>query len=346
MRALENHEIFAPQSNEARQRCFNLPEIIGHIYSYLLPQNKFNGSLRNYLTLACISKLFHACFANPPRQSKAWLEERQTLKAELTIFEGIKRPSIEEAIELIIENKLQVANLIAFRDLTNEMLDRLFTANPHLKHLFINPSTHCINRLPENCANLETFSCLDLKKLDAASIFKFASKALCNNKAIFLVMLRIDASTLYHASDALRNDKEIVLAAVKQNGCALKYASWALQNDKEVVLAAIRQDIGALAHASDALRNDKGFILVAMRKNRGALKHASDVLRNDKEVVLASVRKDWGIFEHASAALRNDKEVVLVAVRENGKALEYASDALQNDEEVVLAAVRQNKNAF
>jgi hypothetical protein len=67
--------------------------------------------------------------------------------------------SAEETIEYIKENNFSIADLTKFKDLSQDLIEKLFQNYSNVHHLMINSDK--IVRLPEECKELKTLDCSD-----------------------------------------------------------------------------------------------------------------------------------------------------------------------------------------
>ena len=191
-------------------------------------------------------------------------------------------------------------------------------------------------------------------------IYKFASKAIQNDKEIALRAIRSDGLVLQYLIEEFKNDKEIVLKAIEDDASALEYASEKLKHDKNFLFEAVELNGNVLKYIIEELQNDKTFVLKAVELNGYALEYASEEYKNDEEVVLTAVKptnkhtyeymrnedtRNEDTFKYASIELRNNKAFVLKVIDKNGLALKYASEELQKDEEVIEKAIQSNEIA-
>ena len=74
-----------------------------------------------------------------------------------------------------------------------------------------------------------------------ASVIKFMSPALLNNKPLLTSLINVDDSAFFHASSVLKSDEVLAFNAVAVNGFAIFHASPDLQNNNALILSALHQ---------------------------------------------------------------------------------------------------------
>lgn len=139
----------------SQQSFFNAyfpPELLPNLFA--LKGNKYHlkifSSSFPIAALACVSKTwnYHIYLLKTN-----WEVEHINLQSQMYRPALARCCNAEEAVNLIIEQKLQLANLKNFT-ITDEQLEKLFQKNPHIQHLFI--SSPFVTKLPETCSHLQT----------------------------------------------------------------------------------------------------------------------------------------------------------------------------------------------
>ncbi len=96
-------------------------------------------------------------------QKNGWGIDHNKLWAESQKVQNCK--DAEQAIDLIIKDKLSVADLSKFPDLTDDHLDKLFKEGLNIDHLMI--FSPLITKLPAACSRLQTLHCPNCELLTA-----------------------------------------------------------------------------------------------------------------------------------------------------------------------------------
>eukprot|EP00405_Crypthecodinium_cohnii_P048476 CAMPEP_0206598268 /NCGR_PEP_ID=MMETSP0325_2-20121206/44555_1 /ASSEMBLY_ACC=CAM_ASM_000347 /TAXON_ID=2866 /ORGANISM="Crypthecodinium cohnii, Strain Seligo" /LENGTH=516 /DNA_ID=CAMNT_0054109261 /DNA_START=27 /DNA_END=1578 /DNA_ORIENTATION=+ len=174
--------------------------------------------------------------------------------------------------------------------------------------------------------------------------FRYASKALRNDRAFVLAAVTKNGMVMRHAGKAMRRDPDFVLAAVVQNGVALSQASSWLRRNVDFMQDAVEQNIQALCAIPQ--RQDHEFVLEAVRRNEQAILHAHRNLRTDRNFVLAAAECNGKVLKWLSPQHRSERDIVLAGVGNYGLALQFAPQPLRDDRVVLLAAVRNCGSAL
>lgn len=135
-------------------------DILVEILRHLKP-NEFKGLPRDLLNLRCTSKVFEK---ECSKAIKAWEDKRSLLLGDVAIMNEWNIRDAETAIDFIIGNKLEVANLKSCRNISEMHLERLFKKAPNIKHLIL-CSNH-IKNLPDLCHRLQTLECIYCESLE------------------------------------------------------------------------------------------------------------------------------------------------------------------------------------